>query len=242
MYPELRKIRYIATVLLIILLTPPLFVIGIATIAATPVVLAGTIRTFIVQPFAIPGSSMFPTLEKGDRLLANKFAYGYKRFSYPFDTGPEFRTFGVQPKRGDVVIFRYPPDPAIDYVKRIIGEPGDRIRLLAGRLYINDEIVPREKRGINPALGDSGQNLIEYLETLPGGKTYPITEVSDDEASDNTDEFLVPPKHYFMMGDNRDNSADSRYDVGFVPEENIYAKASLVFTNDDDPNRSGWIN
>jgi len=242
MLPKLKTIRVALTFAIIILLTPPLFVTGLVTIAAAPMFLAFVIRTFIVQPFRIPANSMFPTLQNGDLLLANKFAYGYKRFSYFFNSGPEINLFDNAPKRGEVVIFRFPPDPAIDYVKRIIGEPGDRVRVTAGRLYLNDVIVPRERRGTAPIPGNTEGYLIEYLETLPGGKTHIIVEFSDDERGDNTREFIVPAGHYFMMGDNRDNSADSRFDVGFVPEENVYARASFVLTNETDRNRRNWVN
>jgi signal peptidase I len=154
---------------------------------------------------------------------------------------PDFsgRLFGEAPERGDVIVFRLPRDPSTTYVKRLIGLPGDRIQMQGGRLYINDAIGPR--RAIGPFANDVGGRGIAstlYVETLPNGREHELVEISDAEQHDDTPSFVVPPKHYFMMGDNRDNSLDSRIaaedgGVGFVPEDNLVARADLVLLSRD---------
>ena len=169
-------------------------------------------RTVLAEPYHVPSPSMVPTLLVGDQLVATKYAYGYSRYSSPIDLMPDFsgRLLGKEPERGDVVVFRLPRDPATTYVKRLIGLPGDRIQMKGGRLYINDAIVPR--RLIGPFTGDAGGRNTPtlYVETLPGGREHEIIEMSDADRYDDTPVFVVPPRHYFMMGDNRDNSVDSR--------------------------------
>lgn len=200
--------------------------------------LALTIRTFLYEPFNIPSGSMLPTLKVGDYLFVSKTAYGYSRHSFPFGMASfEGRvmdgTSQDKPKRGDVVVFKLPTDTSTDYIKRIVGMPGDRIQMISGRLYINGEIVDRESVGFHQDVGPDyrPRHITEYLETLPGGIVHRIFEVSDNENLDNTKEYIVPLGHYFMMGDNRDNSQDSRVQslVGFVPYENFVGRADILF-------------
>lgn len=202
--------------------------------ALIAVVLALLIRSFLYEPFNIPSGSMKPTLEIGDYLFVNKPAYGYSRYSFPFGIVPiSGRLWAAEPKRGDVVVFKLPSNTHIDYIKRVIGLPGDKIQVRSGRLYINSELVQREPVGMvkedEPPEGPVA--MVEYLETLPGGVIHTIYEESDDEILDDTGVFEVPDGHYFMMGDNRDNSQDSRVTgmVGFVPLENIVGEADFIF-------------
>ncbi|MBL6615654.1 MAG: signal peptidase I [Reyranella sp.] len=187
------------------------------------------VRTVLAEPYRVPTPSMVPTLLVGDELIASKYAYGYSKYSSPIGLMPDFagRLLGKLPERGDVIVFRLPRDPSTTYVKRLIGLPGDRIQMQDGRLYINGTIVARRAAG--PRTGD-GQL---YIETLPGGREHEIVELSDTDRHDNTPVFVVPAGHYFMMGDNRDNSLDSRIaaedgGVGFVPEDNLVARADLI--------------
>ncbi|TIX14899.1 MAG: signal peptidase I [Mesorhizobium sp.] len=194
--------------------------------------LALVIRTFLFQPFSIPSGSMRPTLLEGDYLFVTKWSYGYARYSLPF--GPDIfsgRIWGSEPKRGDVVVFKFPPDPSIDYIKRVIGLPGDKIQVKDGQLFINGAGVPREKVGQidNPDITEVDRPVDVYRETLPNGITYDTLDLTPNSIGDNTREFDVPPGHYFMMGDNRDNSSDSRFTVGFVPEENLVGRANIIF-------------
>ena len=199
------------------------------------------VRTVVAEPYRVPSPSMVPTLLVGDELIGSKFAYGYGKYSSPIGLMPDFsgRLFGETPERGDVIVFRLPRDPSTTYVKRLIGLPGDRIQMQEGRLYINGAIVPR--RAIGPFANDVGGRGIAstlYVETLPNGREHEVVEISDAEEHDDTPSFVVPPKHYFMMGDNRDNSLDSRIaaedgGVGFVPEDNLVARADLVLLSRD---------
>lgn len=202
--------------------------------AIIAVALAVLIRSFFYEPFNIPSGSMKPTLEIGDYLFVHKPSYGYSRYSFPFGIIPiEGRIAGKEPQRGDVIVFKLPTNTGVDYIKRVVGMPGERIQTRRGRLYINGELVPREPVGLkkieNPRHGNA--NLTEYIETLPGGVVHRIYEESDDEILDDTEEFIVPEGHYFMMGDNRDNSQDSRVTnaVGPVPFENIVGRADFIF-------------
>jgi signal peptidase I len=195
------------------------------------------IRTVAYEPFNIPSGSMIPTLLVGDYLFVSKFSYGYSRYSLPFSP-PLFsgRIFGSLPRRGDVAVFKYPPDTSIDYIKRIIGLPGDRIQVRDGQLYINDKLVPRKSLG-DYTTDDDGMTmqLKEYMETLPGDRQHLIVKATDEGDMNNTPVYLVPPDHVFAMGDNRDNSADSRFmnGVGFVPIENLVGRAEFLFFSID---------
>jgi len=202
--------------------------------------LAAVIRTVLLQPFTIPSGSMIPTLLVGDYLLVNKFSYGYSRYSLPV-YNPEWfkgRLFGSEPTRGDVVVFRLPSDPSVDYIKRVVGLPGDKIQVLDGVLNINGRPVPRVAEGTyNSAETDLTGEIMSpnlrkdvpiYRETLDTGTTYQTLDINPFSDGDNTQEFVVPQKHYFMMGDNRDNSSDSRFTVGYVPEENLVGRASFI--------------
>ncbi|MCB9982728.1 MAG: signal peptidase I [Rhodospirillales bacterium] len=202
--------------------------------AMIAVIIALMIRTFLFEPFNIPSGSMKPTLLVGDYLFVNKPSYGYSRYSFPFGLAPlDGRVWDKQPQRGDVIVFKLPTNPRIDYIKRLIGLPGDTIQVRNGRLYINGELVPREAVGIKEGTGpeDEGTPMYHYIETLPGGVVHDIFEEGDNEPLDNTPVYTVPEGHYFMMGDNRDNSQDSRVReaVGFVPYENLVGRADFLF-------------
>ena len=178
--------------------------------------------TLLFQPFRIPSSSMEGTLEIGDYLFVSKFTYGYSQYSFPFFTPVAFagRVMDSPAKRGDVVVFRFPPDPTQDYIKRVIGLPGDRIQMIDGVLHINGEPCKQER-------------IEDRIVTEPGGVKHVVLDERGITQFDNTAEVIVPPGHYFMMGDNRDNSNDSRGDVGFVPEQNLVGRAELVFFSHD---------
>jgi signal peptidase I len=200
--------------------------------------LAMVLRFTIAQPFRIPSGSMQPTLEVGDYIVVTKWSYGYGRFSFAPAEGllPQGRLFGSQPERGDVVVFRPPPDPARDFIKRVIGLPGDRIQVNNGVLFINGEAVQRESLGVQPFENEDGiiQQIERYRETLPNGVSY-ITFDRGPTELDSTRVFEVPEGHYFMMGDDRDNSADSRVSsvVGFVPYDNLVGPAQFVVVSFD---------
>ncbi len=203
--------------------------------AMIAVVLALLIRTLLFEPFNIPSGSMKPTLEIGDYLFVYKPAYGFSRYSFPYGLAPiEGRvwTGDNEPKRGDVIVFKLPSNPSIDYIKRIVALPGETVQVQGGRLYINRRKVPREFV-ILKQIGEHGSKAVmkEYIETLPGGIMHPIYEETDDRPLDNTEEYIVPEGHYFAMGDNRDNSQDSRVTnmVGPIPLENIVGKAAIIF-------------
>jgi signal peptidase I len=203
-----------------------------------PIVVALLVRNLLVQPFWIPANSMRPALQAGDYVAAEKLTYGLGRYSIMFALGPERRWGGRLPHRGEVIIFALPSEPEVSYINRVIGLPGDRVQLREGRLYLNGEMVDRQPR-LDPAVQlEDGETL--YTERLPDGLEHMIIETGDDARGDNTAEWLVPAGHYFVMGDNRDNSLDSRFDVGFVPAENIEAKPFVIFYSDVKPER-WWV-
>ena len=194
--------------------------------------LALVIRSFLFQPFNIPSGSMRPTLLEGDYLFVSKYAYGYSKYSFPFSP-PLFsgRVWSAQPQRGDVLVFKFPKNPSIDYIKRVIGLPGDRIQMIGGVLTINGEGVKREKTGVidNADVTELERPVDVYRETLPNGVSFDTLDIDPDTLADNTREFVVPDDHYFMMGDNRDNSNDSRFEVGMVPFDNLVGRANIIF-------------
>ncbi len=203
--------------------------------------IAFAIRVLLFQPFTIPSASMEPTLFQGDYIVVSKFAYGYSRHSLPFSP-PVFsgRLGARQPHRGDVVVFKLPRDTHVDYIKRLIGLPGDRIQMKGGVVYLNDKAVPREELTPTTELTPFGfpHQVERFRETLPGGKSYITYSFGSAGEVDNTGVFVVPAGHYFMMGDNRDNSADSRFSeatgVGYVPFENLVGKADIVLLSWDE--------
>jgi signal peptidase I len=201
------------------------------------IVIAIIIRTVLYEPFNIPSASMQPTLLEGDYLFVSKFSYGYSRYSLPFGLPLlSGRLFFREPERGDVMVFKWPKDQSTDYIKRLIGLPGDRIQVKHGILYINDAPVKRERTDdcSIPLEQKLHGEAFRYWETLPNGVRHCINERGDEEDLDNTDVFVIEPGHYFMMGDNRDNSSDSRVPlsrngVGQVPAENLVGRAEFIF-------------
>lgn len=214
--------------------------------------IAGAFRTLLFQPFWIPSESMKDTLLIGDFVFVNKMAYGYSKHSCPFSMCPiTGRILGSEPERGDVVVFRHPVNGS-DFVKRLIGLPGDSVQIKDGIVYINGAVVPQVPDGIfeevmgpqgpmggrprceNGAVGDGDIcTRSRYRETLPNGVTHDVLNIEDNGAGDNTDVFVVPAGEYFFMGDNRDNSLDSRFNqraggVGFVPFENLIGRADRI--------------
>lgn len=237
-------------------------------------------RSFLLEPFNIPSGSMIPTLNVGDHIFVEKWSYGYSRYSFPFGSWKLWngRFWATEPQIGDVIVFRNPINESQDYVKRLIGCPGDTVQVKSGRLYINGQIVSRDnprpyivavlnksirnvgwysdnltikgnKIWVDNKPADFGYTIeykdeqyckmyqgacgvfyaTEYTETLPNGVSHSIIEMSDDAHFDNTPEFTVPADHYFFMGDNRDNSGDSRADIGYVSRDNLLGKVWFVW-------------
>ncbi len=202
--------------------------------------LAMVLRFTIAQPFRIPSGSMQPTLAVGDYIVVTKWSYGYGRYSFAPLEGllPQGRLFGSAPQRGDVVVFRPPPEPDRDFIKRLIGLPGDRIQVINSVLHINGEPVQRELIGETTECPDPERGVVEatlFRETLPNGVSYITCDKGITEL-DNTREYVVPEDHYFMMGDDRDNSADSRVPgvVGYVPYDNLVGPAQFVVVSFED--------
>jgi signal peptidase I len=214
--------------------------------------IAFLVRTFLFQPFNIPSASMYPTLKIGDYLFVSKLSYGYSKYSFNFSLGgfsgdplisccsfvdfPGRKVWADTPKRGDVAVFKYPRDLNVDYIKRVIGLPGDKIQMQNGVLFINGEAVKKERVEdyVDPKSESNQEDtavIKQYQETLPNGVTYRVLDLRENGEADTTEVYTVPSDHYFMMGDNRDNSADSRFmnGVGFVSIENFVGKADVIF-------------
>ena len=217
--------------------------------------IALVVRTFLFQPFNIPSGSLIPTLLIGDYLFVSKYSYGYSKYSFPDLSGsvadllhvarpPDYRDMmsgrflATPPKRGDIAVFKTPLDNSTDFIKRVIGLPGDKIQVMHARLFINGQIVPREATQSITTKDRFGKDVEvpTYNETLPGGVTHKIIQLEGDDGgmASNTDVYTVPPGEFFMMGDNRDNSLDSRVPVeqggvGYVPFENFVGRAELIF-------------
>ena len=203
--------------------------------------IALVLRVLLFQPFTIPSASMEPNLYEGDYIVVSKWNYGYSRHSLPWSP-PLFegRIFGSQPDRGDVVVFKLPQDNRTDYIKRVIGLPGDRVQMIGGQLHINGVAVENVPAGSLRIDGPFGpMDAAQVDETLPEGRTFRIQDFGRGFDLDDTQVFEVPEGYYFMMGDNRDNSIDSRADVGLVPEENLVGKAQIVLFSWE-PGASLW--
>jgi signal peptidase I len=200
-------------------------------------IIAVIIRSFFFQPFYIPSSSMEPTLLIGDRIFVKKFSYGYTKHSFPFSP-PLFsnRVFGKSPDYGDLVVFKTPADNRTDYIKRLIGLPGDTIQFKNGKLFLNQSEILRTKinKKFEIRCGSMAKEVNAFMEILPNGKEY-VAVYHKLGSMQNTDEYQVPPDHFFFMGDNRDCSKDSRYlsSVGYVYSENLVGKAAVIFFSND---------
>ena len=208
-----------------------------ATIVIEALAIAMLVRTFLYQPFNIPSGSMKETLLIGDYLFVSKLSYGYSRYSFynliPFNG----RIFAAEPKRGDVIVFKLPRDNSTDYIKRLIGLPGDEITVRGGVLFINGKEVPRRHIDDFVTREDAGppRPIPAYEETLPNGVKYTVLQAGTNGPLNNVGPYKVPAEHYFMMGDNRDNSTDSRVPgVGYVPFENLIGRAALLYSTSPD--------
>jgi signal peptidase I len=181
------------------------------------------VRIFLFQPFNIPSGSGFPNLVEGDHFFVSKTAYGYSRYSFPLGLSNfEGRILAAHPQRGDLAIFRLPSDPKVDFVMRVIGLPGDTVQMRNGFVYVNGTAMKQELVNLDPDYYADETAIRFYRETTPDGRSYVIANLTDGSNGDTTDVYAVPAGHYFTLGDNRDNSMDSRYSrVGFVPEENF---------------------
>ncbi len=218
-----------------------------AKIVIQALAIAMVVRVFFYQPFNIPSGSMKETLLVGDYLFVSKLSYGYSRYSFPFGINLfQGRIFAGQPKRGDVVVFKLPRDNSTDYIKRIIGLPGDEIQMRSGVLYINGKQVPKIRSGDFVTREEEGpqRRIPRYEETLPNGVKYTVLDSEPNGPFDNVGPYKVPTGHYFMMGDNRDNSTDSRalWGVGYVPFDNLIGRAEIIFFSGavDEPGAFRW--
>ena len=200
-------------------------------------VIAVFIRSLFIQPFYIPSSSMEPTLLIGDRIFVSKMTYGYSKHSFPFSP-PIFsnRFFANKPNYGDLVVFKTPADNRTDYIKRLIGLPGDSIQFIEGEIILNDKKIQREKieKKYQIRCGIFSPEVSAFRETLPNGVEY-IAVYNNAGTMKNTDKYIVPENHYFLLGDNRDCSKDSRFlsSVGYVSDENLVGNAKMIFFSND---------
>ena len=202
------------------------------------VIIALVIRTFLFEPFSIPSGSMKPTLLEGDYLFVSKYSYGFSRHSFPFSFPPfNGRIFGKFPERGDVAVFKYTNDTSIDYIKRIVGLPGDKIQIRQGNLFINGNNVLKKYKGKWRARDRNKvlQTYDLYEEILFNGLLFEVLDATPNGMLDNTDIYIVPEGHVFALGDNRDQSSDSRIltQLGFIPFENLVGRAEIIFYSRD---------
>jgi signal peptidase I len=209
------------------------------------IILALIFRSFAFEPFYIPSGSMKSTLLIGDYVFVSKSSYGYSKYSLPLGL-PFFkgRIFEHKPERGDVVVFKLPADNSTNYIKRLIGLPGDKIQIKDGVLYINGQEIPKKRIEVFHDMDEDGNvtDIPQFIETLPNGVSYRVLDQTIYGSLDNTDVYEVPPAHYFFMGDNRDNSQDSRVldRVGYVPEENLLGPANWIFFSSRIPVWKFW--
>ena len=200
-------------------------------------IIAILIRSLLFQPFYIPSSSMEPTLLVGDRIFVSKYIYGYSKHSFPFSPNIfNDRIFSKEPQIGDLVVFKTPADNRTDYIKRLIGLPGDTIQFINGNLLINEKLINRKKIQKIDMIrcGNFNLDINSFIETLPNGVEH-LVVYKKNGSLQNTKKFIVPMNHYFLLGDNRDCSKDSRYleSVGYVNQINLVGKAKIIFFSND---------
>ena len=207
--------------------------IEIAKTVSAALLIALLLRIIVFQPFTIPSESMEPALLQGDYIIVSKYDYGWSAHSIPFSP-PLFRgrIWDKAPQRGDVVVFHLPRDKSVTYIKRLIGLPGDRIRVAGGQVFVNGKAIARRPLGMIEDPGAPGLRVMQYAEPKPNGRSYLTFDRQLGHEGDDTETYAVPKGHYFMMGDNRDNSLDSRWPrdlgVGYVPSENLVGKARFI--------------
>lgn len=210
-------------------------VVEIVKTVVYALLIALVLRVFLFQPFTIPSASMEPNLLKGDYIIVSKYSYGYSKHSIPFSPGLfSGRLFARTPSRGDIIVFKLPSDNHTDYIKRLIGLPGDRVQVKAGVVYVNGKTITRLAEGAgDPETCFGGAAAQRFRETNMVGRSYMTYDCGPLNDLDDTPVFIVPEGHFFFMGDNRDNSSDSRVapessGVGFVPAENLVGKARII--------------